>query len=199
MTTTGSAQACCSGGWVMLEHERKLVRQALSRWGAHVAPWDDPQSGACLPTPVHVLHRARLYAPGTRDRAMRRIAGRDGYTRRLIVGGGEIAATWAIDPIRCTETRPRTYTLPNAHAVPAIDLPEELKPLDRAIGRMERVPQCVIRTEYTVRERQKVKAAIAGHESGSPMTLRQYRHHLSEAVSHLASVIGRGLQSDGTA
>ena len=178
---------------MMMEDERRLIRLALARWGSYVAPWDGGRGPVSLSTPVHVLHRARLYAPGTRDRAAKALAGRAGFSRRRIVGGGEeLAPEWAVDAVTCAETRARTYSLPQSYAVPAIDLPDELRPLDRAIARLEAVPKCVVTTEFTVRERQKTKAAIASNELKTKMTLRQYRHVLSEAINHLASVVVHG-------
>ncbi|HHA2879343.1 TPA: hypothetical protein ACOFC6_003213 [Stenotrophomonas maltophilia] len=160
---------------------------------------------------THVLEKARDMAPGTRERALRDLVGRDGSSRRRFmaersgVQGLAMLPTWAVDPIRSSNDADKPHDNPEI----AVDLgiPEELRWIDRAIGAMHRqspLRAIILRVEFTSAVSQSIKARMACEQFEKEMALRlgiepieapddeppalsvrQYRYELARAMDLL--------------
>lgn len=160
--------------------------QALRAWG-HAQATRYALSRA--DRSVHVLDKARDFAPGTKERALRDLVGRDGISRRRFMGqrcgvdAMHILPTWAVDPIRSTNDADR----PHDNAEIAVDqgIPDNLRWVESALVAMERqnlLRAMVLRTEYTVSASQAVKARMVAEAYGGVFTLRQYRYELGKGI-----------------
>lgn len=138
---------------------------------------------------VHVLQHARDLAPGTRERALRELVGRDGGDRRRFMGarsgvvGMHTLPAWAVSPVRASNDADRPHDNPEI----AVDTgtPDELRWVDRALASMNRqypLRALIVRTEFTVSASQAVKARMVAERYGGGLTLRQYRYELGKAV-----------------
>lgn len=136
---------------------------------------------------VHPLSRASEFAPGTRERAAKLLAGRDGRSRRLIHGkaaGIGIAPAWATDPIPCTETRTPGPPLAQFDR----GLPAESHWVERALialGRTHPVRATVVRKEFMVSASQGVKARMVSEETGVGVSRWQYRRELALGLAFM--------------
>ena len=166
----------------------------LRRWGEHAAvryQRDAPDESA---PGAHPLDRARDFAPGTRERAAKLLAGRDGRSRRVIQGraaGLVVSPVWATDPIPCTETR--TPGPPMAQFDRGV--PPEYRWVDRAIAAISRtnpVRAAVLRYEFQVQVSQGVKARMVSEETGVGLSRWQYRRELALGLAYLDALRGRG-------
>lgn len=137
----------------------------------------------------HVLEQARDLAPGTMERALRQLVGRDGRSRRKFmaersgVQGMRILPVWAVDPVRAANDADKPHDNPEV----AVDMgiPDDLRWLDRAIASMARqypLRALIVRTEYTVAASQAAKARMVRDQYGGSLTLRQYRYELARAL-----------------
>lgn len=164
--------------------QREAIREALRAWGiATTNRWCYSRSDRT----IHVLQQARDAAPGTKERALRELVGRDGTDRRKLMAKGikgmDIVPVWACDPIRATNDADH----PHERAEIAIDqgIPDGLRWVDRAVRIMERdmpLRGLVVRTEYTVSASQGVKTNMVRDLYGGKLTLRQYRLELERAI-----------------
>jgi len=179
--------------------------QALRAWGHAQA---NRYALSHADRSVHVLDKARDFAPGTKERALRDLVGRDGISRRRFMGercgvdAMHILPTWAVDPIRSTNDAGKPHDNPEI----AVDMgiPDDLRWVESALGALSRqypLRAAVVRVEFTVSASQAVKARMAcdafvsemakrlgidpppGGESDRPaLTVRQYRHELDAAL-----------------
>jgi len=141
----------------------------------------------------HVLEQARDLAPGTMERALRQLVGRDGRSRRKFmaersgVQGMRILPVWAVDPVRAANDADKPHDNPEV----AVDMgiPDDLRWLDRAIASMARqypLRALIVRTEFTVSASQAVKAAQVRQQYGGALSVWQYRRELQRAVDWLS-------------
>ena len=164
------------------------IKLELQRWGEFQAMrYVRPKASEDGPG-THPLSRAREFAPETRERAARLLAGRDGRSRRQIMGanaGTGISPQWASDPITCTETRS-----PGA-PVASFDrgLPPEYRWVEAGLVRLQRtcpVQAAAVRTEFTVQAGQRAKAQIVTRETGVGVSKWQYRRYLALGLAFLS-------------
>jgi len=145
---------------------------------------------------VHVLQHARDLAPGTRERALRELVGRDGGDRRRFMGartgvvGMHTLPMWAVDPIRSSNDASKPHDNPEI----AVDLgtPDELRWVDRALASMQRqhpLRAMIVRTEFTASASQAVKARLVAERYGGALTLRQYRYELGKSLEWLRGAV----------
>lgn len=160
--------------------------QALRAWGHAQA---NRYALSQADRSVHVLDKARDFAPGTTERALRDLVGRDGISRRRFmaqrsgVDAMHILPTWAVDPIRSTNDADHPHDNPEI----AVDqgIPDNLRWVESALVAMERqnlLRAMVLRTEYTVSASQAVKARMVAEKYGGSLTLRQYRYELGKGL-----------------
>lgn len=168
---------------------REPIRQVLRAWGIATANrWCYSRGDRT----IHVLQQARDIAPGTKERALRDLVGRDGTDRRKLMAASttmNIVPTWACDPIRATNDADH----PHERAEIAIDqgIPDGLMWVDRAVRMMERdmpLRGLVVRTEFTVSASQGVKTNMVRDLYGGKLTLRQYRLELERAIDWLGGM-----------
>lgn len=163
------------------------LRLELQRWGEHQSQ-RYARTGRAEDAPgSHPLARAREFAPETRERAAKLLAGRDGRSRRLVMGratGTGISPAWASDPIPCTETRTPGPTAASFDR----GMPPEYRWVEQAIVRLARtcpVQAAVLRVEFTVAGSQGVKARAVAAETGAGVSRWQYRRHLALALAFM--------------
>lgn len=161
----------------------------LQRWGhAVVNRW------ACSrgERTVHVLHKTRDMAPGTQERALRQLVGRDGGERRrymaqqIGIKGLKEVPMWAVDPVRGRNDA----GLPHDNPEQAVDMgiPDDVRWVDRAVQEMDRVSpiraRCV-REEFMGTGTQRMKAGRIATAYGGAFSVRQYRYELQLAKEWL--------------
>ncbi|HGM5034468.1 TPA: hypothetical protein ACKPZU_000200 [Stenotrophomonas maltophilia] len=138
---------------------------------------------------THVLEKARDMAPGTRERALRDLVGRDGSSRRRFmadrsgVEGMGMLPAWAVDPVRSTNDADKPHD--NPEIAVDIGIPDELRWVEQALASMMRqhpLRALVLHTEYTVSASQAVKARMVAEKYGGGLSLRQYRYELGKAL-----------------
>lgn len=167
--------------------------QALRAWGHAQA---NRYALSYADRSVHVLDKARDFAPGTKERALRDLVGRDGISRRRFMGqrcGVEamyVLPTWAVDPIRSTNDAGHPHDNPEI----AIDvgIPDNLRWVESALVAMERqnlLRAMVLRTEYTVSASQAVKARMVAETYGGALSVWQYRRELQRGVDWMGGRI----------
>lgn len=171
-------------------HE-ELIRD-LQAWAYHQDMRHRPYARAANddePTPdENPISRARQFAPGTREAAAKLLRGRDGHSRRVLMGaaaGVAIVPTWACDPVPCKDDGPR-----HGGSV-AIDrgIPPEYEWVQRALIDLQRthpVRAIAVETEFTVNASQLVRARIAAEKYGGRLSKSQYRRELALGLSFLA-------------
>jgi len=140
---------------------------------------------------VHVLRHARDLSPGTRQRALRELVGRDGGARRrfmLPFGSGRHAPAADVgrrpDPILQRCQKPHD----NPEIAVDLDTPDELRWVDRALAFIQRqypLRALIVRTEFTVSASQAVKARMIAEQYRGSLTLRQYRYELVRSLDLL--------------
>ncbi len=138
----------------------------------------------------HPISKAREFAPMTREKFARQVAGRDGRDRRRLMASGagvkkmRIVPAWACDPVRGKETR-------HMGPVASVDkgLPAELRIVDRAVMDLYRANTLrglCLRIEYTGFGRQTDKAeTVARAMRIKELPLRRYRDELGKAKDWL--------------
>lgn len=161
--------------------EDELQAQLL-RWGMCMTIMHDERETIVADSVRdHRLQRLRRYAPGTRERAERKLVGRDGSSRRAIMGAaaglrGKLPMVYC-DPIVCSETRTRGAA---PHVAPVI--PAELAWIDPALRRMAQTHGKraeIVRVEYTHGRTQKQRAGHVG------VGYWEYRRELDAGLSWL--------------
>ncbi len=146
-----------------------------------------------------MMQQARDLAPGTAERAARKLAGRDGHDRRHALAKAadvkrmHVVPVWAVDPIPCTNHASRPHDNPSV----AVDMgiPDDLLWLDRAIAQLARIHRMralVVREEYTGTGSQSVKARRISEHYGAEFTMRQYRYELDKAKVWLSAYMRVG-------
>jgi hypothetical protein len=162
------------------------MREILRLWGlASANRWCFSRGDRS----IHVLEQARDLAPGTKERALRDLVGRDGNDRRRLMAAGagvkgmDIVPMWSCEPIRAANDADHPHERPEI----AVDqgIPQELMWVERAVGQMGRqfpLRALVVRTEYTVSASQAVKANMVQDLYGGRLTLRQYRLELDRSL-----------------
>lgn len=126
------------------------IEELLRAWGDALVCRAEgiPRSSGRL----HMLEKGRAFAPMTRDRAEKRLIGRDGYSRRLYMGAAAglsgAVPKWTCDPVPCTSSR----------SGPARDrsagLPDHLRRVNdavRALGLCDDLAAQALRQQYTGR------------------------------------------------
>jgi len=136
-----------------------------------------------------VLEKARDMAPGTRERALRDLVGRDGSSRRRFmadrsgVEGMGMLPAWAVDPVRSTNDADKPHD--NPEIAVDVGIPDELRWVEQALASMMRqhpLRALVLHTEYTVSASQAVKARMVAEKYGGALSVWQYRRELQRAV-----------------
>lgn len=144
---------------------------------------------------IHVLEQARDLAPGTKERALRDLLGRDGESRRRFmakrsgVEGMAILPTWAVDPVRAANDADRPHD--NPEIAVDIGIPDELRWIDRALAAMARqylLRALIVRTEFTVSASQAAKAAMVREQYGGKLSVWQYRRELQRALDWMGGL-----------
>lgn len=163
------------------------LTKALHRWGyaqAHRFAHPANDEGR-----DHPLDRARDFAPGTRDAAIRQLIGRGGEARRALMARGtgieslRMLPEWACDPIKAKDDSGGGPWI--SEAVVDIGTPDELRWVDRALAQLSRqypIRAIVVRVEFTERGSQGRKCHIIEERWGAKLTVRQYRYELSKAL-----------------
>ncbi|MEX0180038.1 MULTISPECIES: hypothetical protein [unclassified Stenotrophomonas] len=145
---------------------------------------------------THVLEKARDMAPGTRERALRDLVGRDGGSRRRFmaersgVQGLAMLPTWAVDPIRSSNDADKPHD--NPEIAVDVGIPDELRWVERALASMMRqypLRALIVHTEFTVSASQAVKARMVAEKYGGVLTVRQYRYELGRGLDSLRGAI----------
>lgn len=182
------------------------VADDLKRWGnARNARYDRPTRDE------HVLSRARDFAPMTRAKAEKRLMGRDGISRRLLMGAaagrimrnprGEIVRVlpvpiWACDPVPSRndagpgfDAEPWSDPDTGRRSASWVDLmPDDLLWIERALASLERrstIQTMVVRQEFCETGTQRMKAARVAEEYGGRFTYDMYRKELRKAMEFL--------------
>lgn len=160
------------------------LERLLTEWGALSKYEAEKREGA---SDFHVLQRARDFAPGTRERAIKRIIGRGGTERRTMMArdlaacGVRIVPMSFVDPIRGKDSR---NIGPRERA--GESMPDHLRRINNAaleLYRCDTLRGLVLRQEYCGYGPQAIKAervslALAHPK---PMGLRVYREALAGA------------------
>ena len=168
-----------------MRNEDPMV-QALRAWGHAQA---NRYALSHADRSVHVLDKARDFAPGTKERALRDLVGRDGSGRRQFmarrsgVDAMHILPTWAVDPVRSTNDADQPHD--NPEIAVDVGIPDNLRWVESAIAAMMRqnpLRGLIVHTEYTVAASQAAKARMVAEKYGGSLTLRQYRYELAKGV-----------------
>lgn len=159
----------------------------VNRYAVRQAPGDRTQA--------HPLQQAMDVAPGTVERAMARLSGRDGHSRRTFMArdipGKRIVPTWACDAVPCHDDAGRPRDLPEqAHDM---GIPDDLRWVDDAIRRLSRVSEitaAVLSVEFTAPStaRQAARARMVAERTGIQMQARRYRSELRSALQAVAAM-----------
>lgn len=167
--------------------QRKDLVAALRAWGHATVN----RFAVCrADRSVHALDKARDLAPGTRERAVRALVGRDGTDRRRAMARAAgikqltILPKWSCEPIRAANDADRPHDNPEiAHDQ---GIPDELRWLDSAIAQMQRqypMRAMIVRTEFTVAAGQRAKARMVSEQYGGALSVWQYRAELERAMA----------------
>lgn len=145
---------------------------------------------------THVLEKARDMAPGTREKALRDLVGRDGSSRRRFMAERsgipkmEVLPAWAVDPVRSTNDADKPHD--NPEIAVDVGIPDELRWVEQALASMMRqhpLRALVLHTEYTVSASQAVKARMVAEKYGGALSVWQYRRELQRAVDWMGGRI----------
>ncbi|WP_254898844.1 hypothetical protein [Stenotrophomonas sp. NA06056] len=143
-----------------------------------------------------MLEKARDMAPGTRERALRDLVGRDGSSRRRFmadrsgVEGMGMLPAWAVDPIRSTNDASKPPD--NPEIAVDVGIPEHLRWVERALTSMTRqqpLRTMALHTEFTIAASQAVKARMVAEKYGGTLSVWQYRRELQRAVDWMGGRI----------
>lgn len=170
------------------------VKDQLRRWGsAYQAYLAVVLDGPGVAT--HVLEKARTLAPGTRERAAKRLIGRDGRARRRMmakaatIGGLHSVPMWACEPVRGRNDASPPRDL---HAVITPAIPDDLRWIDRALSAMARqcpLREAIVREEYTGGGTQRMKARSIELRYGGTLSIDQYKRELRRGIEYLELMI----------
>lgn len=145
---------------------------------------------------THVLEKARDMAPGTRERALRDLVGRDGSSRRRFmadrsgVEGMGMLPAWAVDPVRSSNDADKPHD--NPEIAVDVGIPDDLRWVEQALTSMMRqypLRALVLHTEFTVAASQAVKARMVAEKYGGTLSVWQYRRELQRAVDWMGGRI----------
>lgn len=145
---------------------------------------------------THVLEKARDMAPGTRERALRDLVGRDGSSRRRFmadrsgVEGMGMLPAWAVDPVRSTNDADKPHD--NPEIAVDIGIPDALRWVEQALTSMMRqhpLRAMVLHTEFTVAASQAVKARMVAEKYGGTLSVWQYRRELQRGVDWMTGAM----------
>lgn len=152
----------------------------------------------------HALSRAREFAPMTREKAQKRLMGRDGISRRLMMGAaagrvmvnpaGQVVRVlpvpiWACDPVpsRNDAGNGGSEAPIGPQSAAWVDpTPDDLRWIDEALAQLSRVNRMrmlVLREEFMGTGTQRMKAARLEAEYGGSLTVWQYRTELTKALA----------------
>lgn len=144
---------------------------------------------------THPLRQAMDVAPGTAARALARLRGRDGHSRRTYMARDledrRIVPMWACDPVAAHDDASRPHDPPEiAHDM---GIPDDLRWVEDAVGRLRRVSPttaAVLYVEYTAPPlaRQNARARMVTEQTGVHMQARRYREELKSAVQAIAAL-----------
>ena len=144
---------------------------------------------------AHPLRQAMDVAPGTTARALARLRGRDGHSRRAYMArdieGMRVAPMWSCDPVSCHDDAARPHDPPEiAHDM---GIPDDLRWVDDAIRRLSRVSEitaAVLSVEFTAPStaRQAARARMVAERTGIQMQARRYRSELRSALQAVAAM-----------
>lgn len=177
-----------------------LLASQLKSWGFAKANRYTESIYAAHDPGDHPISRAREFAPMTRERAAKALAGRGTDRRRLMAAYSSdgkfqlrILPEWAVDPIVCTESRidgPIPMSPSRIRAVAAVDwaVPEELRWIDRAVAQLSRVSlicALCLETEFCETGTQVRKAEVVESRYGGKMSVWQYRRELARGLDWL--------------
>ncbi len=169
------------------------MAQALRAWGHAQA---NRYALSHADRSVHVLDKARDFAPGTKERALRDLVGRDGTERRRFmarrsgVDAMHILPAWAVDPIRSTNNADRPHD--NPEIAVDVGIPDNLRWVESAIAAMMRqnpLRGLIVHTEYTVAASQAVKARMVAEKYGGTLSVWQYRRELQRGLDWMGGRI----------
>lgn len=178
------------------------MRNDLKRWGSvHLTRYHgfDNDRGD------HVLSRARDFAPMTREKAAKRLRGRDGLDRRTAMGAAAGRFTkekipipvpmWACDPVPCSkddsgimwssvreaerEAKPASWVDP---------MPDDLRWIEQAISalfRQHMLRALVIREEFCGFGPQRLKAERVAEQYGGHFSVDMYRKELARGLDFI--------------
>ena len=172
-----------------MPREADPIIQDLRRWGIAQA---NRYAFSRADRTVHVLESARDLAPGTREKAVRDLVGRDGSSRRRFmaertgVDSLAILPTWAVDPVRSANDADRPHD--NPEIAVDVGIPDDLRWVDRALASMHRqspLRALILRTEFTISTSQASKARMVREQYGGKLSVWQYRRELQRALDFL--------------
>lgn len=154
----------------------------LTEWGALAKYEESKREGA---TDFHALQRARDYAPGTKERAMARLVGRDGRDRRKLMARDLGACGVRVVPMDYVDPVPGKTTHKAGPRERISDsIPPRLRALHNAaleLYRVDKLAGIVLRQEYCAYGSQGAKTYRAGEAVGRKIGLRVYRESLARA------------------
>lgn len=164
------------------------IKAALKAWGMAEANRYAYSRGDRT---VHVLQLVREHAPGTAERALRDLVGRDGRDRRRFMAERTgvpnllILPAWAVDPVRASNDADRPHDNPEI----AVDqgIPDHLRWVDCLVRLMERqrpIMGACVREEYSTSGSQTVKARRVAEKLryDGRFTKWMYRAELDRAI-----------------
>lgn len=177
--------------------------------------WGDAQSGrhetySLGKTPdVHILAKARQFAPVTKEKFIRQIMGRDGRSRRAYMvqamNGDKpptsrmrLVPMWAVDPVPCSSSKKGGGV---CNYAADSGLPPHLRRVDLAameLYRADLLAGVCLRMQYLWNSPQTVKAEYASRAAQQPVSLRQYREHLRRARHWMRIRLGVDIAVTGT-
>lgn len=172
-----------------MAHNDDLVSR-LREWGlATVARYEQRRHGPSHG--VHMLTKQKDLAPGTKERALRELMGRNGESRRLRMGaaaGIAIVPVWSCDPVPARNDADRPHDNPETWHDPGI--PDHLRSVEAAIRSLQNGPNgalraLIVREEYTGTGTQRMKCGRVQAAYAGKLTLRMYRHELYRAQDFL--------------
>jgi hypothetical protein len=163
------------------------IEELLIAWGDALAGRHEEVLTLGKSADVHVLAKARQFAPGTTERYKLQLVGRDGRSRRAymaeMMGASDfsrmrVVPMWAVDPVPCSSSK-RGGGICNYAADSG--LPPHLMRIDkmaRELYRADYIAWACLRIQYTHRASRIDKAGYASEAAKQPITPRQYSEYL---------------------
>lgn len=181
------------------------IRDDLQRW-ASAKSWRQERAEAG----PHALSRAREFAPMTRAKAQKRLMGRDGLSRRLLMGEaagrvmrnprGEIVRVlpvplWSCDPVPTGQKfhggGGSDAPITPQSAAWVDPTPDDLRWIDQALaqlGRVNHMRMLVVREEFMGTGSQRVKARRVAEEYDGLLSYDQYKRELRRGLDWIETV-----------